>query len=254
MEAARPMTLTRGRTGIGERFGLPYFDGILLAAAIGLIAFSDFTLAMATSDDVPGEPLYFVIRQSLYAIIGMILMLAVAKIDCPRFREIPVGLYSLMIAAISLVLVFGAAAAAPAAGSSSRTSASSLRARQAAADRRPRGVRDRAHPPRHADPADPPHPRAGPRSGGTDLPSTGPRHGNRARGHHPRGSLPRRTSVVAFRGDRGGGGARRHLHPGHRAGHRSAESPAQLPGGPADGVPRTPATIPATRAIRSTRA
>jgi rod shape determining protein RodA len=37
-------------------------------------------------------------------------MLAVAKIDYSRFREIRVGVYSLMIAAISLVFVFGAAA------------------------------------------------------------------------------------------------------------------------------------------------
>ena len=37
-------------------------------------------------------------------------MLAVAKVDYSRFREIRVGIYSLMIASICLVLVFGAAA------------------------------------------------------------------------------------------------------------------------------------------------
>jgi rod shape determining protein RodA len=37
-------------------------------------------------------------------------MLAVAKIDYSRFREIRVGIYSLMIASICLVLMFGAAA------------------------------------------------------------------------------------------------------------------------------------------------
>ena len=110
MEAARPLTLTRERAGLGERFGLPYFDGLLLAAALGLIAFSVFTLAMATSNDIPGEPLYFVTRQALYGVIGIVLMLAVARIDYSRFREIRVGVYSLMIGAISLVFVFGAAA------------------------------------------------------------------------------------------------------------------------------------------------
>jgi rod shape determining protein RodA len=110
MEAARPLTLAAGRSRIGERLGFAYFDGVLFAAAFGLIAFSVFTLAMATSDDIPGEPLYFVIRQALYAVVGVALMLAVAKIDYSRFREIRVGIYSLMIAAISLVLVFGAAA------------------------------------------------------------------------------------------------------------------------------------------------
>ncbi len=110
MEAARPLTLTAQRTGIGERFGLPYLDGVLMAAAVGLIGFSVFTLAMATSDDIPGEPLYFVIRQALYGVIGIALMLAVARIDYSRFREIRVGIYSLMLGAISLVFVFGAAA------------------------------------------------------------------------------------------------------------------------------------------------
>jgi rod shape determining protein RodA len=110
MEAARPLTLTSRGATIGERFSLPYFDGVLLAAAIGLIAFSVFTLASATADDVPGQPLYFVIRQVLYGLVGVALMLAVARIDYSRFREIRVGLYSLMIAAIVFVLLFGTAA------------------------------------------------------------------------------------------------------------------------------------------------
>ena len=89
---------------------MAYFDGWLLAAAFGLIAFSIFTLAVATPDAIQGQPLYFAIRQTLYALVGIVLMLAVAKVDYSRFREIRVGIYSLMIASICLVLVFGAAA------------------------------------------------------------------------------------------------------------------------------------------------
>jgi rod shape determining protein RodA len=109
MEAA-PLTLTARRTPIWERLGVADFDGWLLAAAFGLIAFSIFTLAVATPDAVEGQPLYFAIRQSLYAAVGIALMLAVTKVDYARFREIRVGVYSLMVASISLVLVFGAAA------------------------------------------------------------------------------------------------------------------------------------------------
>jgi rod shape determining protein RodA len=109
MEAA-PLTLTARRIRIWERLGVAHFDGWLLAVAFGLIAFSIFTLAVATPDAVQGQPLYFAIRQSLYAAVGIALMLAVARVDYSRFREIRVGLYSLMIASISLVLVFGAAA------------------------------------------------------------------------------------------------------------------------------------------------
>jgi rod shape determining protein RodA len=109
MEAA-PLTLTPGRGRIGERLGLAYFDAWLLAAGLGLIGFSIFTLAVATPDAVQGQPLYFALRQSLYAAVGIVLMLAVARIDYSRFREIRVGIYSLMIASIVLVLTFGAAA------------------------------------------------------------------------------------------------------------------------------------------------
>ena len=109
MEAA-PLTLTPRRTRVVERLGVAYFDGWLLAAAGGLVAFSVFTLAVATPDAVQGQPLYFAIRQTLYAVVGVALMLALAKVDYSRFREIRVGIYSLMIASICLVLMFGAAA------------------------------------------------------------------------------------------------------------------------------------------------
>src|SRR5215210_3361008 len=109
MEAA-PLTLTPTRTRIGERLGVAHFDGWLMAAVLGLIAFSVFTLAVATPDAVQGQPLFFAIRQSLYAVVGIALMLAVARVDYTRFREIRVGIYSLMIASICVVLIFGAAA------------------------------------------------------------------------------------------------------------------------------------------------
>jgi rod shape determining protein RodA len=107
---ATPLTLDQRRVRVGERFGLPYFDGVLLGSALALIAFSVFTLAVATPDDVPGQPLFFAMRQTIYAAVGLALMFAVAKIDYSRFREIRVGIYSLMIGSILLVLLFGAAA------------------------------------------------------------------------------------------------------------------------------------------------
>ncbi|MDP9227442.1 MAG: rod shape-determining protein RodA [Actinomycetota bacterium] len=110
MEVARPVALSTRRGGIAERLNLPYFDGLMLAAAIGLIGFSIFTLAMATADDIPGSPLYYVLRQIVYAVLGLALMFAVARIDYSRFRELRVGIYSAMLATISLVLLFGAAA------------------------------------------------------------------------------------------------------------------------------------------------
>ncbi|MGZ5332372.1 MAG: rod shape-determining protein RodA [Solirubrobacterales bacterium] len=113
MATARTRTETaaeRDGGGIAERLNIPYMDGWLMLAALGLIGFSIFTLATATTQDVEGQPLYFVIRQSAYAIVGLILIFAVAGVDYSRFRELRVGIYTAMIAAITFVLVFGAAA------------------------------------------------------------------------------------------------------------------------------------------------
>jgi rod shape determining protein RodA len=93
-----------------RRSPFAYMDLLLLVAALGLIAFSIFNLASATREDVAGSPYYFVLRQSIYAGVGLLLMLAITRVDYSRFRELRVGLYSLMLAAIGLVLVFGAAA------------------------------------------------------------------------------------------------------------------------------------------------
>jgi rod shape determining protein RodA len=106
----RPITFSSRPFGIAERLSLPYMDRTMIGASLGLIAFSVFTLASATRGEVPGQPLYFVFRQSIYALLGIGLMVAVCRFDYTRFREVRVGIYSAMIASISLVFLFGAAA------------------------------------------------------------------------------------------------------------------------------------------------
>ena len=108
--SAGPVTMESRRSGIAERLNLPYLDGVMLVGALGLIGFSIFTLFESTGEDIPGDPLYYVLRQTVYAVIGIALMFAVARVDYSRFRELRVGIYSAMIASICLVLVFGAAA------------------------------------------------------------------------------------------------------------------------------------------------
>jgi len=106
----RPHVFGKPRQSAAERTGIAYLDPLLAVAAIALIAFSIFTLAVTTKGDVAGNPYFFVIRQSIYAVVGIALMLAVARIDYSRFRELRVGLYTFMMATILLVLVAGTAA------------------------------------------------------------------------------------------------------------------------------------------------
>jgi rod shape determining protein RodA len=98
------------RVGIAERLGLANLDWPLAFAAVGLVCFSVFTLAQATSHDVPGSPNYYVNRQALYGLLGVIGMLILTRIDYSRFRELRVGIYTFLCASVSLVFVFGFAA------------------------------------------------------------------------------------------------------------------------------------------------
>ncbi|MSO40870.1 MAG: rod shape-determining protein RodA [Solirubrobacterales bacterium] len=107
---SRPLGFSARRSGVLERLNIPHMDGVLVGSALGLIAFSVFTLASVTQDDIPGQPFFFVIRQSAYALVGVALMLAIARVDYSRFRELRVGIYSFMVATICFVLAFGAAA------------------------------------------------------------------------------------------------------------------------------------------------
>jgi rod shape determining protein RodA len=84
-----------------------HFDPLLALAAIGLVVCSLVVLGVATRDDVPGQPHYFLYRQAAYALVGLILMVVVARIDYSRLRELKYGLYSSMIALILLVVAVG---------------------------------------------------------------------------------------------------------------------------------------------------
>jgi rod shape determining protein RodA len=109
MEAARPLTLAPRGSRLAERLRLPYMDGILLGASIGLVALGVFMLATATSEEVAGQPGYFAARQGLYATIGVALMLATGRLDYTRLRDLRLIIYLAMVVGIALVLLGGAA-------------------------------------------------------------------------------------------------------------------------------------------------
>jgi rod shape determining protein RodA len=98
------------RESIAERLGLAHMDWPLTIAAVSLVAFSIFTLGQATLHDIPGNPHYYVDRQALYAVLGLIGMLLLVRVDYSRFRELRVGIYTFLCASVALVFVFGFAA------------------------------------------------------------------------------------------------------------------------------------------------
>jgi rod shape determining protein RodA len=84
-------------------------DPLLLVATLGLVACSLVALKGATQNDIPGDPHYYVVRQGIYAGIGLVLMYALSRLDYSRLRELRYPIYGVMLAL--LVLVLGIAAA-----------------------------------------------------------------------------------------------------------------------------------------------
>jgi rod shape determining protein RodA len=84
-------------------------DPLLLLATIGLVVCSVIAIKGSTADDVEGDPLYYVERQVVYGVIGVLLMYAISRLDYSRLRELKYVLYGFLIG--SIVLVFGLATA-----------------------------------------------------------------------------------------------------------------------------------------------
>ncbi len=108
---ARPQTFDERSAGFAERTGFLRMDPLTALAGVGLILCSIIALAATTKGLTDGDPYYYAIRQSIYAVVGIALMFALARVDYSRFRELRVGIYTAMMFAIVAVLVLGVATA-----------------------------------------------------------------------------------------------------------------------------------------------
>jgi len=79
-------------------------DPLLLLATFGLVACSLIAIKAGTRNDIARDPLYYVKRQGAYAVVGVILMYGVSRLDYSRLRELRYPLYGLLIASVILVL------------------------------------------------------------------------------------------------------------------------------------------------------
>jgi rod shape determining protein RodA len=77
---------------------------------IGLGVCSLFTLHAATRNLVPGRPSYYVDRQAIYLIVGLVLMVALSRLDYARLRRAKNVVYATLILSILAVLAVGHAA------------------------------------------------------------------------------------------------------------------------------------------------
>jgi rod shape determining protein RodA len=84
-------------------------DPLLLIAAIALIGFGSYVVGTATQGDIAGNPHYYLTRQAAYGVVGLVLMLLIARFDYSRLRELKLGVYGAMIGLILMTLALGTA-------------------------------------------------------------------------------------------------------------------------------------------------
>ena len=84
-------------------------DPLLLFAALGLVACSLVAIKSSTADDIAGQPDYYLVRQALYAGVGLVLMYGISRLDYSRLRELKYAVYGVMIGSIALVYALATA-------------------------------------------------------------------------------------------------------------------------------------------------
>jgi rod shape determining protein RodA len=95
MSTISPSRLARAQArsrGLGERSRLEaspllHVDWILLGAALAITVLGLAMIYSTTHQRIPGDPYYFVKRQGLFAVIGLVVMTAVLAIDYRRMRD-----------------------------------------------------------------------------------------------------------------------------------------------------------------------
>jgi rod shape determining protein RodA len=86
---------------------LRHVDYLLLAATGTLVAYGLWVLEAVTLGDVPGDPDYYVFRQTIYAGIGAVLLVVATAINPNVYRRLRVPLYAVALVLLVAVFVLG---------------------------------------------------------------------------------------------------------------------------------------------------
>ena len=102
-----PRVRRRRAEATGAIAFLRRLDWIMLAAVGGLLAFGLWAIDGITRLDVPGDPEYYVTRQAVFAVVGVVGMIGVLFIDPDYYRRYRKVVYGLMIALLLVVMALG---------------------------------------------------------------------------------------------------------------------------------------------------
>ena len=98
----------RSRARTRDSSFLRNLDWVLLLAVAALVAYGLWAIKGITRGDVQGDPNYYVLRQSLYALVGVVGMGAVTLLEPGFWRRHAKTMYAVLIAVLVIAPVFGA--------------------------------------------------------------------------------------------------------------------------------------------------
>ncbi len=99
----------RPQAGADVGHFLRSLDYVLLAATAGLVAYGLWVIRAITDDDVAGDPSYFLMRQSIYAGVGLAVLVGATLVSPGLLRRYRHVLFGATLALMAVVFVVGSA-------------------------------------------------------------------------------------------------------------------------------------------------
>ena len=106
IEYAGPRVDTRAGEARRDVAGfLRSLDWMLLATVVALVAYGLWAIDGITRHDVPGDSNYFVVRQLIFAVIGVAALVATVLVDPSLLRRHRRAIYAVLVSILVLVLL-----------------------------------------------------------------------------------------------------------------------------------------------------
>jgi rod shape determining protein RodA len=103
-----PRVRRRRAEAVGVVGFLRRLDWILFAALGGLVVYGLWAIDGITRHDVPGDPEYYVVRQAIFAVVGIAGMAAVVFVDPDYYRRYRKVVYAVALFMLLVVMAAGA--------------------------------------------------------------------------------------------------------------------------------------------------
>ena len=97
--------------GISERLraAVGGLDWVLLFAVAAISTFSVFVVGKTTEDDIPGDPGFYMDRQILFTVMGVVLMVVAMRLNLDRLARWSWAIWGGLLGALAVVYVVGTA-------------------------------------------------------------------------------------------------------------------------------------------------